>query len=424
MSANHAHQHELFVLPPPAARPPRAIATTPEIDALLAAHAPVALSISGGKDSVAMTFAVARHLDAIGHRGPRVLVFADLGSIEWRDSYHLCRRLAKATGIPLAVVRYHRHGFARSQPFQQIAAIHAGLIDRYHLRWRENKRYYAQLERVKLVLPWPTSLMRYCTAETKSDPIADYLKHRFPGTTIVSASGIRAEESAKRAQRPVCQPDLILTRKTTGTDGLTWLPIKHWTTQDTFDEMAANHFTPADSYQIHHASRHSCSFCFQGAQADLRAAAACPDNRDAYVALCRLEISSTFSYRSDHYLSDLAPDLLPTSLSARLCDAKRRARARQDLEAQIPSHLLYCQGWPVAVPTPEEAALLARVRTGVAALISLPINFDTPTTVIARYRELIALKQRKDRTSRPAAPYQAHLHRTAPIQQQLLPTGT
>lgn len=45
----------------------------------LAVNAPVAIGVSGGKDSCALAFAVVEHLDTIGHAGPRLLVHADLG---------------------------------------------------------------------------------------------------------------------------------------------------------------------------------------------------------------------------------------------------------------------------------------------------------------------------------------------------------
>ena len=62
------------------------VATTPEINSLLASNAPVAWGVSGGKDSVALALAGQAYLDSIGHTGPRVLVHADLGRIEWQDS--------------------------------------------------------------------------------------------------------------------------------------------------------------------------------------------------------------------------------------------------------------------------------------------------------------------------------------------------
>src|SRR5271167_998058 len=61
---------------------------------LLAAGAPVAIGVSGGKDSCAAAIATVEHLRAIGHRGEVVLVHADLGRVEWSDSLPTCERLA------------------------------------------------------------------------------------------------------------------------------------------------------------------------------------------------------------------------------------------------------------------------------------------------------------------------------------------
>jgi hypothetical protein len=62
------------------------IASTPEIDARISSGAPVAISVSGGKDSQACALATFNHLDLVGHAGPRLLVHADLGMVEWNDS--------------------------------------------------------------------------------------------------------------------------------------------------------------------------------------------------------------------------------------------------------------------------------------------------------------------------------------------------
>lgn len=51
------------------------IASTEDIDRLLDANAPVAIGVSGGKDSTAVSFATFEHLDRIGHTGPRIICF-------------------------------------------------------------------------------------------------------------------------------------------------------------------------------------------------------------------------------------------------------------------------------------------------------------------------------------------------------------
>ena len=62
-------------------RPP-AIAITPNIADMLSQHVPVAIGVSGGKDSQAAAMATFEHLDRIGHAGPRLLIHADLGVVD------------------------------------------------------------------------------------------------------------------------------------------------------------------------------------------------------------------------------------------------------------------------------------------------------------------------------------------------------
>lgn len=72
----------------------RPLSIDDRVSALLAQDAPVAIGVSGGKDSCALALATVAYLDAIGHKGPRVLVHSDLGRVEWRASLPTCERLA------------------------------------------------------------------------------------------------------------------------------------------------------------------------------------------------------------------------------------------------------------------------------------------------------------------------------------------
>ena len=111
-----------------AALPPAVpVASTLEVEALIAANAPVAVGVSGGKDSQAAALAVFAHLDAAGHRGPRVLIHSDLGIVEWDESRPVCERLARHLGVELIVVR-RKSG---------------DLMDRWESRWESSKRRYA-----------------------------------------------------------------------------------------------------------------------------------------------------------------------------------------------------------------------------------------------------------------------------------------
>jgi len=371
------------------------IATTPEIDALLAAHAPVALGVSGGKDSVAMAFATTAYLDRIGHTGPRVLIHSDLGRVEWQDSGPTCERLAAALGLELIVVRRGA----------------GDMMDRWLSRWQGNVERYQALECVKLILPWSTPSMRFCTSELKTDVITRALVKRWPGQTILSASGIRRDESSARAKAPIAKEQAKLTSKAHQTTGLDWHPILDWSLEDVWAEAARQGFPPHEAYAVYGSSRVSCAFCIMGSQADLSSSAACEDNQDIYREMVQLEVTSTFAFQGSGWLGDVAPHLLTQELRERLVRAKAMAAIREELEAVIPSHLLYTKGWPHQMPTRDEAVMLAEVRQGVAAAVGIAVSYTDADAILERYRELMLASGKDPDAARPVevAPAQLSL---------------
>lgn len=118
----------------------------PDVDALLALNAVVAIGVSGGKDSQACALAVQEHLDAIGHTGPRFLIHSHLGRVEWVQSLPKCQEMADALGWDLHVVERQA----------------GDMMDRWLVRWKNNVARYANLETVKVILPWSTPQMRFC----------------------------------------------------------------------------------------------------------------------------------------------------------------------------------------------------------------------------------------------------------------------
>ena len=351
------------------------ILATPEILALVAAGAPVAWGVSGGKDGVAMAGAGTAWLNALGHAGPRVLIHADLGRIEWRASLPTCERLAERLGLELVVVRRKA----------------GDMVDRWLGRWAANVARYAALECVKLILPWSTPSMRFCTSELKTTVICRELVRRFAGQTIISAAGLRRDESAKRRLAPIAKAQNKLASVTHATTGLDWHPILDWTKPDVFAYIAAAGLPLHPAYALG-SSRVSCAFCIMSNQADLLVAAAQPENQDVYRELVELEIVSTFGLQSPRWLGDVAPQLLTGEQLAGLAEAKRRAAERERIESQIPAHLLYSAGWPTSMPTHAEAALLARVRREIAALMEIEVRYTDAAAVLGRYAELMAAR--------------------------------
>ena len=360
------------------------------ITEMLAADSPVAVGVSGGKDSCAAAIATVEHLRAIGHTGPIVLVHSDLGdpdpalNVEWDDSLPTCERLATHLGVELVIVR----------------RAAGGMVKRWLKRWTNNLARYRSMACVKLILPWSTPGMRFCTSELKSAPIASALVNRFPGRQIISACGIRREEgrgrgASARTNAPTSEPNKRLSHKRSGTSGVNWNPIAAWTAEDVFSFCAARGFQMHEGYGLG-MSRISCRYCIMQDLNDQRVSASVPQNAPVYRTLVNLEIASAFAFQGSRWLGDIAPHLLSEPQRRGLVRAKEIAARRVTIEAQIPPHLLYERGWPKVMPTAEEAVLLCQVRRDVAALYDMTVTCTEPAGLLARYADLMALKAQKD----------------------------
>lgn len=235
------------------AHPP--IATAPEIETLIAAGAPVAIGVSGGKDSQAAALATIAYLDQSGHTGPRLLIHSDLGSVEWHASLPVCQELARLLGLELVVVRRKA----------------GDLMDRWESRWASSVSRYSNLETVTLVLPWSTPSMRFCTSELKTHIIAAELKRRFKNRKIINVTGVRREESAARAKGPIAS---------TGADGRiwSWRPISDWRESEVFAYIASRGLAPHAAYTRFGMTRVSCQFCIMASQHNLLMATKVPES--------------------------------------------------------------------------------------------------------------------------------------------------
>ena len=349
------------------------LALTADIEAALALHSPVAIGVSGGKDSSALAFATVEHLDRVGHRGPRILIHSDLGRVEWRDSAPTCERLSQALGIELVTVRRNA----------------GDMMDRWLTRWSNNVQRYTDLSCVKLILPWSTPSMRFCTSELKTAIICRELVRRFPGTTILSACGIRRQESPGRKKAPIAKENAKLRSVCHRTRGFDWHPIIEFGLDDVLAIHEERQFELHEAYRLHGSSRVSCGFCMMGSRNDLAAAAGAPEHADLYREMVDLECVSSFAFQSEGWLGDVAPWLLGEAVHD-LAHAKTVARERERIEAEIPKHLLYTDGWPTCVPSYPEARLLSEVRAQIGALLGIDIKHGSPELVIRRYENLMA----------------------------------
>lgn len=222
-------------------------ASAPELDQLLVSHPPVAVGVSGGKDSQAAAIATMQHLDALGHRGSRVLIHADLGVVEWDDSIRVCQEMAQHFGIELIIVR----------------RAAGDLMQRWEARWRSSMNRYRDLLTVTLVPCWSTPKMRFCTSELKTHVIQSELRRRFRGQHIINVTGIRRAESSARSKSTIYS---------TAETWTNWRPIVDWQENEVFQAIDASGMHPHPAYRRFGMSRVSCRFCIMSNTSDLQAA--------------------------------------------------------------------------------------------------------------------------------------------------------
>jgi 3'-phosphoadenosine 5'-phosphosulfate sulfotransferase (PAPS reductase)/FAD synthetase len=342
------------------------IARDPSVDALLTENAPVAIGVSGGKDSQAAALATFRYLDEIGHSGTRILIHSDLGTVEWNDSLRVCEDLADHLQCDLVVVRRKA----------------GGLMERWESRWLSSKTRYQTLSTVTLVPCWSTPSMRFCTSEQKTHPIVAELKRRFKDQRIINVTGVRREESRPRSRMSVSDFD---------SSGriLNWRSIIDLTTDDVFSLIDESGLLPHPAYRDFGMSRVSCRFCIMSNLSDLTAATAQKESHDLYRRMVQLEIDSSFAFQGARWLGDLAPHLLSEEMRSKLTLAKERAILRKKIEGQITKSMLYVKGWPTRMLSDEEAGLLAKTRQQISQFYNLECDFLTVEGIHHRYAELM-----------------------------------
>lgn len=373
------NQHAPPVIHLPSSFPP--VAVTPTVTELLKAGAPVCIGMSGGKDSGALAYALQEYLDEIGHTGPRLGIHCDLGIIEWRDSQRICQEVADKLGLTLVT-------------------IHTDMIGRWKRRWQSSVHRYKYLLCVKLIKPWSSLKLRFCTGEMKVAPICSELVRRFPGAVMLSAAGLRHDESEQRKNAAICKEQPKLTRKKVCTAGFSWNPLVHWTEKEVYGYHAAKDIPLHPAYTVFGCSRVSCVYCIASTRANMLRATLCEDNHVAYRELVPLEAVSTFSFQENLWLGDLSPQLLDEQTHQDFLLAKDKALQREAWEKKIPEHLLYSKGWPTLIPTWEEACLLGEVRQAVGQIVGIETLYTQPGEIRDRFAELIEVKTQKDEAKR------------------------
>ena len=268
--------------------------------ALLRNGAALVLSVSGGKDSDAMSHNLLDLRQSEGWSGAVMMVYADLGSrVEWHQTPEYVENLARRKSVPLHVVRWE----------------HGDLIDRI---WQ---RYYKDPSRPC----WPSAKMRYCTSDMKRSPINRWLRNHFPTGNVICAMGLRAQESHTRARRQTFTIRTDASAPTKGRFVYDWLPIHDWTEADVWDCIRQHGDIAHPAYRLERPNhRLSCALCVLASLNDLINGAV--HNPDTYREYCRIEAVTGYSFRKDFWLSDVKPELLPQETLEAVQAHKRKTR--------------------------------------------------------------------------------------------------
>lgn len=185
------------------------------------------VSHSGGKDSQAMLALLVR----MGLKDKIILVHSDLGEMEWEPMHDWIESISY--GLPLYIVASDMDFFEMARKYQRL----------------------------------PSGMHQFCTDFLKTRPIAAFIheymtKHGYK--TAINATGMRAEESKRRAMKsPFQQSEMTQPKKYPGHLIHDWLPIFGYELNDVLEEIKMAGQKPHHIYSEGF-SRLSCAICING----------------------------------------------------------------------------------------------------------------------------------------------------------------
>jgi 3'-phosphoadenosine 5'-phosphosulfate sulfotransferase (PAPS reductase)/FAD synthetase len=341
----------------------KSIELPPAIAELFRRGGSLAVSISGGKDSQALLYSLAKLHREQGWGGTIYAVHAHLGRAEWPQSLGHCQRIADAAGVELVVVRRPQGDLV-----QEMRDRMEYLRGTEKPHWPDSKNRYCtsdqkrgQIDKVLRAPHWPSATSRYCTSHQKTNQIDKVLRSPWPTATqryctadqkrdqivkahrkhelVIAAMGMRAEESSRRAKMTPLTvaarvtasalksltPEQALDAQREGQRlALDWLPLHEWTEADvwvacgtTLDDVnrrrelyqLGRHEEALEGFPGHPAyifgnQRLSCALCVLASRNDLCVGARHnPEILAEYVAM---ERESGFTFRQDLSLETMA----------------------------------------------------------------------------------------------------------------------
>lgn len=183
---------------------------------------PVIASVSGGKDSTALILALREA------QIPARYAFADTGW-EADETYDYLAMLEERLQITIVRVRAE----PKSSSLPDLIAGAYGEIAEFDPPRDERGRWSAMVDRIRVRAGFPGRMQRFCTRELKIEPLRVYHDRveEETGLETVSAMGVRAQESDRRAKMKEFEDEgPKFTRERWG--GYVWRPLLQWTVED------------------------------------------------------------------------------------------------------------------------------------------------------------------------------------------------
>jgi len=225
---------------------------------------PFIVSVSGGKDSTA-TCLWLRYLEI-----PYEAVHMDTGW-EHPDTDAYVRE----------VLPGHIGEFAIIQSLPDLSSEMLGVAESLELQYMQGK----PSSMVRWILKRKTfssRKSRYCTEELKTFPFMRWADARYPGGAFVNVTGVRAEESSKRAALPEWDMD--------DSGCLMWRPLIAWLESDVIDIHHVFDVPPNPLY-LRGAGRVGCMPCIMSRKAEIRQMAEMMPGRVALIRALELIIT-------------------------------------------------------------------------------------------------------------------------------------
>lgn len=250
------HQLDLFSAEPAELLVPMVIRRA------LSEGAALAISISGGKDSHALLIELTRWFQAEGFAGQLYAVHADLGRAEWSQTPAFVQHICQQVNIPLIVVQRPKGDLVARMEERLEATRGTGKPF-----WPDAQNRYCTSHlksgpidtALRNPAPfWPSAANRYCTSDLKRGPIDTHLRSY---KVIISAEGVRADESSARAKKPAVeirtgitassvdplhnlsamQPDEALTHRQPGQRvAFNWRPVLKWNEEQIWNSIGTS----------------------------------------------------------------------------------------------------------------------------------------------------------------------------------------